>query len=110
MDSFKKFWDDASTKLKGAMDDNEKLDALLSDAKGKKVNFRNTILILTSNVGADLIKRETTLGFGVKRDEKVSEEDAYLLIRQRDEAQKKLQDKLREISDDQRDVFNPRKK
>ena len=35
MDSFKKFWDDASTKLKGAMDDNEKLDALLSDAKGK---------------------------------------------------------------------------
>lgn len=40
----------------------------------------------------------------------MSEEDAYLLIRQRDEAQKKLQDKLREISEDQRDVFNPRKK
>jgi hypothetical protein len=40
----------------------------------------------------------------------MNEEDAYLLIRQRDEAQKKLQDKLREISDDQRDVFNPKKR
>ena len=40
----------------------------------------------------------------------MNEEDAYLLIKQRDEAQKKLQDKLRDIADDQRDVFNPKKK
>ncbi len=52
-------------------------DGNLSDAKGKKVDFRNAILILTSNVGADLIKRETNLGFGVKRDEEESEEDNY---------------------------------
>lgn len=52
-------------------------DGHLSDAKGKKVDFRNAILILTSNVGADLIKRETNLGFGVKRDEQKSEEEAY---------------------------------
>ncbi len=58
-------------------------DGNLSDAKGKKVNFRNTILILTSNVGADLIKRETTLGFGVKKDERVSEEDAYQKMRKK---------------------------
>jgi hypothetical protein len=45
-----------------------------------------------------------------KRKIVMSEEDAYLLTRQRDEAQKKLQDKLREIADDQRDVFNPKKK
>lgn len=45
-----------------------------------------------------------------KRKTIVSEEDAYLLIRQRDEAQKKLQDKLRDIADDQRNVFQPQKK
>lgn len=58
-------------------------DGHLSDAKGKKVNFRNTILILTSNVGADLIKRETSLGFGVKRDEKVTEESIYQKMRKK---------------------------
>jgi ATP-dependent Clp protease ATP-binding subunit ClpC len=58
-------------------------DGHLSDAKGKKVNFRNTILILTSNVGADLIKRETSLGFGVKKEEKVSEEIAYQTMRKK---------------------------
>ncbi len=52
-------------------------DGNLSDAKGKKVDFRNAILILTSNVGADLIKRETNLGFGVKKDEESTEEEAY---------------------------------
>jgi ATP-dependent Clp protease ATP-binding subunit ClpC len=58
-------------------------DGNLSDAKGKKVNFRNTILILTSNVGADLIKRETSLGFGVKREEKIGEDSAYQKMRKK---------------------------
>ncbi|HXV43613.1 MAG TPA: AAA family ATPase, partial [Anaerolineae bacterium] len=58
-------------------------DGHLSDAKGKKVNFRNTILILTSNVGADLIKRETSLGFGVKKDDKIGEDDAYQKMRKK---------------------------
>ncbi|MBN1991495.1 MAG: ATP-dependent Clp protease ATP-binding subunit [Anaerolineae bacterium] len=58
-------------------------DGNLSDAKGKRVDFRNAILILTSNVGADLIKRETSLGFGVKRDEKLSEEEAYQKMRKK---------------------------
>jgi ATP-dependent Clp protease ATP-binding subunit ClpC len=35
----------------------------LTDAKGRRVDFRNTILIMTSNVGADLIRRETRVGF-----------------------------------------------
>ncbi|MCB9103567.1 MAG: ATP-dependent Clp protease ATP-binding subunit [Anaerolineales bacterium] len=56
-------------------------DGRLSDAKGKKVDFRNTILILTSNVGADLIKRETSLGFAVSKDEEVSEESNYKKMR-----------------------------
>jgi len=52
-------------------------DGHLSDAKGKRVDFRNAILILTSNVGADLINRETSLGFSVPRDEAQSEADRY---------------------------------
>ena len=35
----------------------------LSDARGRKVDFRNAILIMTSNVGAEMIKRRTSLGF-----------------------------------------------
>ncbi len=37
----------------------------LSDARGRRVDFRNTIIIMTSNIGADLIKRETSIGFAV---------------------------------------------
>ncbi|MDM8531510.1 ATP-dependent Clp protease ATP-binding subunit [Anaerolineales bacterium HSG25] len=58
-------------------------DGYLSDAKGKKVDFRNAILILTSNVGASLIKREVSLGFHAKRDEKITEENAYKKMRKK---------------------------
>ncbi len=58
-------------------------DGQLSDAKGKRVDFRNTILILTSNVGADLIKRGTSLGFNIKRIEDVSEEQDYQKMRKK---------------------------
>jgi ATP-dependent Clp protease ATP-binding subunit ClpC len=37
----------------------------LTDARGRKVDFRNTILIMTSNIGAELIRRETSLGFAL---------------------------------------------
>ncbi|MBN2712731.1 MAG: ATP-dependent Clp protease ATP-binding subunit [Planctomycetes bacterium] len=40
----------------------------LTDSYGRKVDFRNTILIMTSNVGAELIKKQGSLGFG-KKDE-----------------------------------------
>jgi ATP-dependent Clp protease ATP-binding subunit ClpC len=39
----------------------------LTDAKGRKVDFRNTVLIMTSNVGADLIRKETAVGFHTGR-------------------------------------------
>ena len=45
----------------------------LSDARGRKVDFRNAIIVMTSNVGADMIKKQASLGFALKRDE-VSEE------------------------------------
>ncbi|MCM8749179.1 ATP-dependent Clp protease ATP-binding subunit [Thermomicrobiaceae bacterium CFH 74404] len=38
-------------------------DGSLTDAKGRRVDFRNTILIMTSNIGAEMIQREGTLGF-----------------------------------------------
>ncbi len=49
----------------------------LSDAKGRKVDFRNAIIIMTSNVGADMIKRQTSLGFALKRDEVREERESY---------------------------------
>ena len=52
-------------------------DGHLTDAKGRRVDFRNTIIIMTSNVGAELLKRETSLGFSVKQDEVKSAEAAY---------------------------------
>jgi ATP-dependent Clp protease ATP-binding subunit ClpC len=36
----------------------------ITDSLGRKIDFRNTINIMTSNVGAELIKKQTTLGFG----------------------------------------------
>ena len=38
-------------------------DGTLTDAKGRKVNFSNTIVILTSNLGADKMRKEASLGF-----------------------------------------------
>ena len=36
----------------------------ITDSLGRKIDFRNTIIIMTSNVGAELIKKQTTMGFG----------------------------------------------
>jgi ATP-dependent Clp protease ATP-binding subunit ClpC len=49
----------------------------LADAKGRKVDFRNTIIIMTSNVASDLIKRDSGLGFQRTGDEVKSHEDRY---------------------------------
>jgi ATP-dependent Clp protease ATP-binding subunit ClpC len=44
-------------------------DGVVTDSLGRKVDFRNTIIIMTSNVGAELIRKNNVLGFGVKSDE-----------------------------------------
>ncbi|MEK7806425.1 MAG: ATP-dependent Clp protease ATP-binding subunit [Chloroflexota bacterium] len=49
----------------------------LTDARGRRVDFRNSILVMTSNLGSDLIKRETTLGFSIKTDESQTKENSY---------------------------------
>lgn len=48
-------------------------DGRLTDAKGRTIDFRNTVVIMTSNVGADLIKRGTVVGFQVED----SEDESY---------------------------------
>ncbi len=59
-------------------------DGRLSDAKGRAVDFRNTIIIMTSNVGAQLIIRGTSLGFqGMQQDEKKTAEEAYKAMREK---------------------------
>jgi len=52
-------------------------DGYLTDAKGRRVDFRNTIIMMTSNLGAELIRRDTRLGFAVKRDEVKTQEEVY---------------------------------
>ena len=63
----------------------------LSDAKGKKVDFRNALIIMTSNVGAELIRTQTGFGFQGSRDPEVKADQAYVEMR------KKLTEALREI-------------
>jgi ATP-dependent Clp protease ATP-binding subunit ClpC len=61
----------------------------LSDAKGRKVDFRNAIIVMTSNIGADMIKKQTSLGFQLKRDEATEEKLSY------EEMRKKLGESLK---------------
>jgi ATP-dependent Clp protease ATP-binding subunit ClpC len=44
-------------------------DGVVTDSLGRKVDFRNTIIIMTSNVGAELVRKNMVMGFGVKTDE-----------------------------------------
>ncbi|WAC18464.1 ATP-dependent Clp protease ATP-binding subunit [Luteolibacter sp. SL250] len=44
-------------------------EGTVTDSLGRKIDFRNTIIILTSNVGASTIKRQTSLGFGAMNED-----------------------------------------
>lgn len=52
-------------------------DGQLSDAKGRKVDFRNTIILMTSNVGAEVIGRSTSLGFTTRRGPSDTDQEDY---------------------------------
>lgn len=52
-------------------------DGHLADAKGRKVDFRNTIIVMTSNIGSDLIRKDSSLGFSVKNDEAKTREQSH---------------------------------
>lgn len=53
-------------------------DGRLTDSKGRLVNFKNTIIIMTSNIGATEIKQKKQLGFGGEPGENVSDRDIYM--------------------------------
>jgi ATP-dependent Clp protease ATP-binding subunit ClpC len=52
-------------------------DGHLTDAKGRRVDFRNSIIIMTSNIGADLIRKGSALGFMSRTDEVKVKEVEY---------------------------------
>ena len=63
----------------------------LSDAKGHKVDFRNAIIVMTSNIGADMIRKQSSIGFKLKQDEKAEGMSDY------EEMRKKLLDSLKKV-------------
>jgi len=52
-------------------------DGRLTDGHGRTVDFKNTVIIMTSNVGAQLIKRKMSLGFATQADEAKTDLQAY---------------------------------
>jgi ATP-dependent Clp protease ATP-binding subunit ClpC len=58
-------------------------DGYLSDAKGRRVDFRNTLIVMTSNVGANLIQGPQRLGFAITADEEMTEKQEYKAMKGR---------------------------
>ena len=56
-------------------------DGHLTDAKGRKVDFRNTIVVMTSNIGSDLINQDRSLGFSTKAQEDEEEQATYKRVK-----------------------------
>lgn len=51
-------------------------DGILTDGKGRKIDFTNTIVIMTSNIGADKLQKEAALGFSAHRPSDLDDLDA----------------------------------
>jgi ATP-dependent Clp protease ATP-binding subunit ClpC len=58
-------------------------DGRLTDSKGRTVDFRNTIIIMSGNVGAQMIKREAQIGFRQAGTDERSEQQAYDRMREK---------------------------
>jgi ATP-dependent Clp protease ATP-binding subunit ClpC len=52
-------------------------DGYLSDAKGRRVDFRNALILMTSNIGAKLIQGANRLGFAMTKDDEANREQEY---------------------------------
>ncbi len=52
-------------------------DGRLTDGHGRTVDFKNTVVIMTSNAGVELIRRETAIGFATPRDETKARKQSY---------------------------------
>ena len=58
-------------------------DGHLTDAKGRKVGFRNSIIVMTSNIGAELIKKDAVMGFVSRADETKTRQRSYERMKER---------------------------
>ncbi len=52
-------------------------DGRMTDGQGRTVDFKNTVIIMTSNAGVELIKRESALGFATRKDEGQARKRGY---------------------------------
>ncbi len=52
-------------------------DGRLTDGHGRTVDFKNSVIIMTSNVGVELIRRDMTIGFAAQRDEAKTRKRSY---------------------------------
>ena len=64
-------------------------DGHLTDSRGRRVDFRNTIVIMTSNIGSETIRKRTTLGFAPQGDDSKAQQKSYEAMRD------KLQEELK---------------
>jgi len=55
----------------------------LTDGHGRTVDFKNTVVIMTSNVGVELIKRESGLGFATPRDKTKTRQQGYEVMKEK---------------------------
>ncbi len=67
-------------------------DGVLSDAKGRKIDFTNTIIIMTSNIGAEKLQKEATLGFHA-----TSKKDEQNLDTLHENNQEKVREELKKL-------------
>jgi len=52
-------------------------DGRLTDGHGRTVDFKNTVVIMTSNTGVELIRRESGIGFVTRKDEAKTRQESY---------------------------------
>ena len=69
-------------------------EGTLTDARGRAVDFRNTIVVMTSNVGADQIRRGSRLGFAINMEQDKADDENY-------------QDMSKNVMDQVRRMFRP---
>ena len=52
-------------------------DGHLTDAKGRRVDFRNSVIVMTSNIGSDLIRQDRSIGFAARGESSQGDAEAY---------------------------------
>jgi ATP-dependent Clp protease ATP-binding subunit ClpC len=78
LDEIEKAHDDVFNILLQVFDDGH-----LTDAKGRRVDFRNSIIVMTSNIGAETIRKGAGMGFATKADETKQREANYDLMKEK---------------------------